>query len=71
MQSSKDFKLKSYGTDGLLIRQMSCTKKIYLYVGESPTRNIVCSFNINRMEAAKKIASYMKKNYTRVDTQKD
>lgn len=44
---------------------------MYLYVRESPTGNIVCSFNINRREAAKKIASYMKKNCTRNGTQKD
>lgn len=70
MQRSRDIKLKSYGIDGLLIGQMSYTKKMYLYVRESPTRNIVCSLNIHRREAAKKTASYMTKNYTRDGTHK-
>lgn len=47
------------------------TQKMYLYVRESSTRIIACSFSVNRREAAKKIASYMKKNYTRNGTQKD
>lgn len=35
MQSSKDIKLKSYGTDGLLIRQMSYIKNLSVGMRES------------------------------------
>lgn len=63
MQTSKDKKLQFYCTDGLLIREMFYTYEnsknpLYLHVGESPTKNIVCSFNISKRDAAKKITSY-------------
>lgn len=73
MQRSKDIKLQFYCTDGLLIREMFYTyktskKPLHLHVGESPMRNILCSFNITRREAEKKIASYIKENVTRDST---
>lgn len=67
MQSSKDMKLQFYCTDVLLTMEMFYTyktskKPLHLHVGESPTRNTVCSFNITKREEAKKIASYIKEN---------
>lgn len=75
MQSSKDIKLQFYCTNTLLIREMFYTyknskKPLYLRVAESPTRNIVCSFDITKQEAAKKIASYIKENFRRDGTWK-
>lgn len=63
IQTSKDIQLQFYCTDGLLIREMFYTytnskNTLYLHVGESPTKNIVCPFNITKRDAAKKITSY-------------